>query len=175
MSKSVRVFCCLQCRTSEGFCSKRRTLDVKRKTAEELAAAMLELFGTAFSKVPEWPEGRNVMEETAKELLIEKLLPVPEPTAKHTSEIKHHLTNLRGVARTEFMKIAKAMPKKPGGRHKALTPERVSKACRDMATLLYQGVEKSDARNRIAQRYSVSRWTMGRYWREYQQSANTKK
>jgi hypothetical protein len=115
---------------------------VKQKTAEELAAATLEMFGAAFSKAPEWPDGRRVMEETAKEVLVNRLLPIPEPTTKHKAEIKHHLKNLRSVARTEFMKMAKALPKNPGGRRKALTPERVSQACQEYGNTSLSGRRK---------------------------------
>ncbi len=158
----------------EGFAQTHRGIDVKRKTAEELAAVTMEMFELAFSNVPEWPEGRKVMKETFREVLVKKMLPLPELSADKKSEIKHHLTSMRRVVRTDFMKIAKALPKNPGGRRKALTPERIADACRDMATLLYKGVEKSAARNRIAARYNVSPWTMGRYWREYQQAAKVK-
>lgn len=175
MSKWVKVFCSARCKTKRKFCSLNAGDNVKRKTAEELAAATLEVFGAAFSTTPEWPDGRKVMEETAREVLIKRLLPIPEPTAKHKSELKQHVKNLRTVARTEFMKVARELPKNPGGRRKALTPEKVGQACQHMATLLYQGVEKSDARNRTAARFNVSPWTIGRYWREYQQSENRKK
>jgi hypothetical protein len=147
---------------------------VKRETADELAALALETLEAAFTNATEWPDGGKLMVETAREVLIKKLLPLPEIPAKQKDEIKHHMKNFKRVARTEFIKIATKLPKNPGGRRKALTPEKTSQACRDMATLLYQGVEKSDARNRIATRYHVSPWTVGRYWREYQESTKTK-
>jgi hypothetical protein len=154
------------------YCIERK---VKRKTAEEISTMALEMFSAALSKASSWPDGGKAMEETAREVLIDRLLPMAEPTAKDRSELVRQLKTLRTVARTEFLNLAKTLPKNPGGRHKALPPEKVSRACADMATLLYQGVEKTDARNRIAARYDISPWTMGRYWREYQESMKKRK
>jgi transposase-like protein len=66
--------------------------------------------------------------------------------------------------------VLKKLPPDKGGRPKVFTPDKAKAASLEMATLLFQGVDKVDACKRVAQRHGVSVWTMNRYWREYQEA-----
>jgi hypothetical protein len=143
---------------------------MKRKAAEEIASMLSQSLKELLANTTGWPDGGKLIEETAKAILVEKFLPVPELTSEKKDELRHSMKHFKSIARAEFIKTAKKLPKNPGGAPTALKPEEAGRACRDMATLLYQGVEKPDACKRIAARYGISPWTMGRYWRRYQQS-----
>ena len=155
-------------------------LPMKRQTAKAMAELLVETTITQTARIlgKEIPKAEELRRKL-KAHIIEKMIDSPEPTVDEMEDFRQRAENIDNALRTlvvpTMKEILKKLPHNRGGRHRALPPDKVNRACRDMAILLYQGVEKVDACKRIAMRYRISPWTMNRYWREYQRAAAAKR
>jgi len=148
---------------------------MKRRTAKAMAELLVETTITQTERLAgkEIPQAEE-LKRKLKALMIEKMIQSAEPTVGEMEDFRQRAANLDNFLRVlvapTMKELLKKLPHNRGGRHRALPPDKVNRACRDMAMLLYQGVEKVPACKRIAAKYAISRWTMKRYWGEYQKA-----
>jgi hypothetical protein len=148
---------------------------MKRETAEEVIDLKVGSVLRSFVRImgSEEPGVEEVI-RLLKPLFLKPLLKSPEPTHEELEQMRNTAKRMDEliltIAAPAMRTVLKKLPPDKGGRPKVFTPEKAKAACLEMATLLFQGVEKIDASKRVAQRYGVSVWTMNRYWRKYQEA-----
>jgi len=148
---------------------------MKRETANEIIELQIGSVLRSFVRIMggEEPPVEEVT-RLLKPVFVKALLKIPEPTHEELEQMRNTAKRMDELLPTmlapAMRTVLKKLPPDKGGRPKVFTPDKAKAACLEMATLLFQGVEKVDACKRVAQRHGVSVWTMDRYWRDYQQA-----
>ncbi len=92
----------------------------------------------------------------------------PEPTPEQLSATVDAIRLLPYTLREALPKAgkeaAKKIPHRPGGRPRGLKEHEYLQVCKDIGSLLAEGVRLKDAQKRVAQRKGVSLRTVQRVW-----------
>ncbi|MDA2914104.1 hypothetical protein MYX77_09130 [Acidobacteriia bacterium AH_259_A11_L15] len=93
-----------------------------------------------------------------------KLMKPPEPSEQEMDATLAAIKLIPYTLKKPLSEAAKKLPSPPGGRPHLMTPEQCQEACAQIGSLLGQGVEPSDALQRLASNYKVALRTMQRVW-----------
>ena len=146
-----------------------RLVSEVEQSFEKMGLNFYEVMKRAPEVVERWKKYYALAQElwknaTNREQLTSALLCGPDPDPREFETWLAFLRAFPHFLRGSLQGIAKTLPPPPGGRPRGLTPQECADICEQIGQLFGKGVELTDAKKRMAQRYGVSLRTIQRAW-----------